>query len=297
MLAAVFLPLGAWSATSADPNPPISTQATPADAPAKLSAPAREVVKMALSGVPDDVIKAYIANSSSTFNLNADAIINLHGVGVSTSVTAAMLTHDRMLIDNSNALAANNYASATVMPPATGPMAQPAAEPVAPYQDAGVPPVNYYDTAYSELSPYGSWDYLDGYGWCWQPYATLGYPFFTGGGLIFDTGRWFRHPTRGLVWRPGNRFAGTRFASGAFRSPLGGAGSFHGFASGTVRSSSSFSQPFVSRSGVGVGRVSSGFHGFSSSVSVTHIGGRAGGGSGGHFGGSGHSGGMSHGHR
>src|SRR5690242_7737050 len=63
----------------------------------RLSPPVREVVKMAGSGVGDDVLSAYIQNSSSTFNLTPENIIYLQNIGISAPVLSAMLGHDRTM--------------------------------------------------------------------------------------------------------------------------------------------------------------------------------------------------------
>src|SRR5581483_8066998 len=71
---------------------------------ATLSPPARDVAKMAAGGVPEDVLKAFIDNSSSTFNLNSDAIIHLQSSGISGAVISEMLAHDKVLRDRAIAL-------------------------------------------------------------------------------------------------------------------------------------------------------------------------------------------------
>jgi hypothetical protein len=79
---------------------------------------------------------------------------------------------------------------------------------------------------YDELSPYGRWFTLDGYGWVWTPYDvhagwrpyTYGYWVFTDYGWTwvsrwrwgwapFHYGRWFFHRGHGWVWRPGRDWA------------------------------------------------------------------------------------------
>jgi hypothetical protein len=81
--------------------------------------------------------------------------------------------------------------------------------------------VNYF---YNDLSPYGSWVMLDGYGWCWQPRTVIinrsWRPYCDGGHWVysdagwfwasdyswgwgpFHYGRWHQHPTSGWVWFP-----------------------------------------------------------------------------------------------
>ena len=91
------MPSAGWPATDAPADAAPPAFVVPADL--KLSRPARDVVKMAASGVPDDVIKAYIDNAPSAFNLSADNIIHMQGVGVSGAVTSEMLGHDKKLTD------------------------------------------------------------------------------------------------------------------------------------------------------------------------------------------------------
>jgi hypothetical protein len=81
--------------------------------------------------------------------------------------------------------------------------------------------VNYF---YSDLSPYGQWVDLEGYGWCWQPsavatnpgwqpYCDDGHWVYTDAGWFwqsdypwgwapFHYGRWLRHERCGWVWFP-----------------------------------------------------------------------------------------------
>ena len=86
----------------------------------------------------------------------------------------------------------------------------------------GAPPdVSYF---YNDLSPYGSWVNLEGYGWCWQPRAVVvspgwrpycdgGYWVYSDAGWYwqstyswgwapFHYGRWYAHPRCGWVWMP-----------------------------------------------------------------------------------------------
>jgi hypothetical protein len=77
---------------------------------------------------------------------------------------------------------------------------------------------------YADLSPYGSWVNLEGYGWCWQPAQVAGNPqwqpycddghwVYTDAGWFwqsdyawgwapFHYGRWLRHDRVGWVWFP-----------------------------------------------------------------------------------------------
>jgi hypothetical protein len=259
---------------------------------AKLSQPARDIVKMTVSGVPEDVIRSYINNSPSVFNLSADNIINLQGVGVTAGVTASMLNHDKSIRDN----------APVFQQPVPG--QPPAPQPNAPYppasdQAAVYPPAEtqvVYN--YSDLSPYGSWNYLADYGWSWQPFGWLGYNYYPWGLLRF--GNWWNCPGRGWCWFPGSHFrAGVGFRGGEHGFFGGTAGFGHGgtgFNHGVGGFGHVGGRPTpVARSG----SISHVFHGGVSSFHATgfsggggHFGGsHASGGGGGHFSGGGHSGG------
>ena len=81
--------------------------------------------------------------------------------------------------------------------------------------------VSYF---YNDLSPYGTWVSLEGYGWCWQPrtvvisrgwrpycdgghwvYTDVGWYWqsdYSWGWAPFHYGRWYAHPRCGWVWTP-----------------------------------------------------------------------------------------------
>jgi hypothetical protein len=202
-----------------------------APAAANLSPAAAEVVKLAGAGTSEDVVLAYVQNSQAPFNLSADHILYLKDLGVPSPVVAAMLTRD-------SALHAQAPAPVVEAPPpqaAPLPMAAPAPAPepappaAAPVQMAvSTPPadVAYF---YNDLSPYGTWVDLPGFGWCWQPTVistTVGWqPYCHGGHWVntdggwfwasdyswgwapFHYGRWHRHPTAGWVWFPAREWA------------------------------------------------------------------------------------------
>ncbi len=273
----------------------------------QISGPAHEVVRMVSSGVPDEVIRAYVEATPAMFNLTSDNIINLQGSGVSSALLTAMLTHDKTVRDNANAY----YASATApQPPAMTPTAPPQPTPDESYATETADNGDYYGA----LSPYGNWNYLPGYGWGWQGYPGLGYDYYPWGVLGF--GFWFDCPGRGWCWFPNSRFgsfnrfnhfdhfnrfgafAGNRF-DGRFR-----AGANFG-----ARQSFGGNRSFAGNRSFGVNRSSAGFRGFSPAmghfgggqVSTARFGGsHFSGGGGSHFSGGGggmHGGGGGGGHR
>lgn len=166
--------------------------------PPHLSGPAREILKLASAGVPDEVIRAYLDSSSSTFNLNADQMIYLQSVHFPGSLTAAMLLHDKSLHDESAAaLAAQPPSPPAPQPPVNaqpGIIYPPVQEEITqnPVQIAYIPNRDY--------NPYGGWQYAGDFGWYWQPYSWAGYPWGLAG---LETGRWWMHPRAGLVWSQG----------------------------------------------------------------------------------------------
>jgi len=171
--------------------------------------PLADVIKMLRAGVDPSTIRSYIANAQSAFNLDADKIIGLKDEGAPSDLINAMMDRDKVL-----------YAS-TIMPPQPQ---QPATTVVEGARDTAAPTaevtVNYFN---DNLSPYGTWLDVDGYGRCWRPTAVIydsswrpycdrGHWVYTDCGWYWDSdyswgvafhyGRWFRHPHFGWCWFP-----------------------------------------------------------------------------------------------
>jgi len=218
-------------AVGVDPAPPPSTSTNPpaiiekipptvkTDAVA-MSPGLGEVVKLAQAGVGEEVMLAYVDKYSGSFNVGSDQILYLNDLGVSGTVITAMLKHD-----GSNVAAAppSQPPTQTGLTTANAPTVE---APLTPTPQVAPPPsspeVSYF---YDSLSPYGSWVYLSGYGWCWQPtvavtisewrpYCDRGRWYwsdsgwywqsdYTWGWAAFHYGRWYHHPGCGWVWAPG----------------------------------------------------------------------------------------------
>jgi hypothetical protein len=73
------------------------SHASGATAPTTLSPWANEIAKMARAGIQPEVLLSYIDNTEGTFNLDADQIIYLRNLGVSSQAIAAMIQHDSLL--------------------------------------------------------------------------------------------------------------------------------------------------------------------------------------------------------
>jgi hypothetical protein len=246
LLAAIVLPLNLSNAQeslpASDSAPPNAAAGTPAAAPGtpavapgtptllrqeryggqavatNVSPAAADVLRLAESGVGDDVVLAYIQNAQAMFNLGADDVLYLRNLGVSSVVITAMLNHDTTLRnqppENPNSV-----------PPAPGQEPVPQEEPPV-YSSAPPADVNYF---YNDLAPYGTWVELGGVGWCWQPRIILinhGWrPYcddghwlnsdcgwywqsdYSWGWAPFHYGRWQLHNRCGWVWVPDTTWA------------------------------------------------------------------------------------------
>src|SRR5882762_1697113 len=99
LLAVLALPLNFTNAQesvpASDTVPPMTAGTT--TIVTNISPAAAEVIRLAESGVGDDVVLAYIQNSQWTLNLGADDVLYLRDVGVSSVVITAMLNHDTTL--------------------------------------------------------------------------------------------------------------------------------------------------------------------------------------------------------
>lgn len=181
-----------------------------------------EIAKLAQAGVSEEVMLAYVDKYPGSFNVGADQILYLNDLGVSSTVITSMLKHDGNTAATADVVTAQATAPATpVYTEATAPTVATAVAP---------PPtsteVSYF---YDSLSPYGSWIYLSGYGWCWQPTVAVSVPSwrpysdrgrwywsdagwywnsdYSWGWAAFHYGRWYHHAGCGWVWTPGVTWA------------------------------------------------------------------------------------------
>ena len=186
------------------PSPAVSSSAT---IPANLSPAAAEVVKLARSGVSEDVVTAYARNSKAPFNLSADQVVSLKDAGISSSVLAAMLQHDANLRPPAD-LAAPTMVTVQSSPPQPVAAAQPqgayAPAPVSPPPKPIVveqaPPGPQLEVM--PLAPGPGYVWIPGY-WMWRNSAW----FWVGGRwvlrpyptAVWMDGHWSRHG-RGWIW-------------------------------------------------------------------------------------------------
>ncbi len=230
-------PAGATTAGDNNPGPaPTETAAAlpvpsaePALPPNILPAtPLAKVIKLAQSGVDENVMLTFVTNSVKPFNLDSEEIVYLNDIGVPSTVITTMMQHDQGL-----KLSGANLAQAAA--PKPEPVVTPEPEPIAaapsyvnaPAAASGAeaqPPIVANNYFYDSLAPYGNWIQIEGYGRCWQPTVVVGnrnwQPYgdrgrwiytdagwywlsdYSWGATTFHYGRWFSDPSRGWCWWP-----------------------------------------------------------------------------------------------
>ena len=176
---------------------------------------ADDLIRMARSGVDEEVLTAYIDTSPSTFDLSADDIVTLKDLGVPSKVINEALLHGYAKKSDSVPAAeagdikktASNDISVTISTAAVAP----------PPGDLNI---SFF---YESLYPYGNWLNISGE-WCWQPNAAVMSPDwapycryghwvdsdwgwcwvsdYSWGWAPFHYGRWFHHRTHGWCWVP-----------------------------------------------------------------------------------------------
>jgi len=107
------------AAVEASAPQPAPTTAADTGAPTDIvpGSPLADVIKMVQAGVQSVAVKGYIVNCQNQFNLEADKIVYLKDLGVSSDLINAMLDRDKVL-----------YAASVTPAPAAA--AAPAPEPM-----------------------------------------------------------------------------------------------------------------------------------------------------------------------
>jgi hypothetical protein len=180
---------------------------------------------MAEAGTSEDVLVAYVKNSTSHYDLSADQILYLRDVGLTSPVITAMLTRDSELkiqpqsvpIQPPPIQAPPVQTPAPTPPPSTpveapltpppslepGAMQAPAPAAAPVYVSSPPPEVGYF---YDNLSPYGTWVQLDGVGWCWQPRVVVvnraWQPYCDSGHWVYTDAGWFWQSDYSWGWAP-----------------------------------------------------------------------------------------------
>lgn len=190
----------ALAEAEADPLPAtnaVKQVVKPAVVPESLSPALAELARMAQAGVSEEVLLAYVANSTNVFNVGADEIVYLNDLGISNPVITRLIEQDASpgsvarkqarkavkplpaeLILREPATNLYPAKASPPPPPSNAPAAE--AEPPAYANPApayvGAPTgevptdVSQFQTA---LSPYGNWVQVPDYGLCWQPTVAV----------------------------------------------------------------------------------------------------------------------------
>jgi hypothetical protein len=200
LLAVAMLPLVAGFAQTVNPS-------TAPQANTPLPSSADEVVKLAQSGLDDQVVLAFIGQSPSYYNLSGADITALKNVGVSPQVLTAMLNHDSALRVQEQASSPVAATAVAPQPTVTQPGAVPATAianqtPTTTVITQSEPPPPQVE--FAPISPGPDYVWTPGW-WSWN-----------GGAWFWIGGGWHYSVRPGHVWFNGN------FNHGR------GAGPFHG---------------------------------------------------------------------
>ena len=194
-----------------------------------------EVIKLIQAGVSEDVLMAYITNSTEAFDISSSDILYLHDLGAPPAMITTMIQHDsspevaaRRQVAGAvkplpagvalNAPAPNIYPQKNAPQPANNPpeptpVNPPPVPSEAPSADAsGVDPVAGFDQPvnvsyfYTELAPYGSWVDLPSYGLCWRPtvavWNSTWRPYGDAGRWLWTDCGWYWHSDYSWGWAP-----------------------------------------------------------------------------------------------
>ena len=193
-----------------------------------------EVVKLVKAGVSEDVLMAYVTNSTELFELGSNEIVYLHDLGVTSGVITALIQRNA-----SPETQARKQAAVAVQPLPPGVGLNTPATNVYPPKAAPVPiePVNTSDTVaantpptvivqppvvvgqpvvveqpvsysyfYTSLSPYGSWVDVPGYGSCWRPTVAVcnsaWRPYADNGRWLWSDAGWYWYSDYSWGWAP-----------------------------------------------------------------------------------------------
>jgi len=196
-----------------------------------INSASQEILRMVNQGVSQDVIQNYISGTSASYSLNADDILYLQQNGVPQPVISSMITHD-----NSIAQSTTQPYSSQQSPSYSQDQSQSYQTSTSDYQTTQqVNPPDAYATQnygqdqqvvqvapqqappqvasfYDDLRPYGNWIYLEGSGWCWQPYevrtVSNWQPYCDNGTWVYSEDGWYWQSYYNWGWAPFHYVAG-----------------------------------------------------------------------------------------
>src|SRR5437899_882539 len=173
-----------------------------AEVQVNISPAAAEIVRLAESGLGDEVVSSYVTNSRTAFSLTADDIVYLKDVGISESIISLMMAHDRQ-IRESGPPPVTAQTPPPAVPTQPNEVATPPNAPPPEYVSNPPPEVNYF---YSDLAPYGAWIEVSGIGWCWQPHCVVinhaWQPYCDYGHWAYTDCGWYWQSSYSWGWAP-----------------------------------------------------------------------------------------------
>lgn len=215
------------AAPAADPAATAApVQAAVPDLPPNLPDPVREVVKLAHGRMGDGVVTNFVANIQEPFHLDADQIVYLRDLGLSSAVLESLLSKEQELARLNPAQSASTMPAPTVVvanirttnvvqlptsytggqanftPPQVGP-----AVAAAPGDQSAPPPSEVNNNFfYESLAPYGNWVTVPTYGYVWRPTCAVvnpGWrPYWNDGCWNWCDSGWYWNSSYSWGWAP-----------------------------------------------------------------------------------------------
>jgi hypothetical protein len=198
--------------------------------PEEVSPALQEIIKLVQAGLSEEVIMSYITNSTNAFSVDADDLVYLNDLGVSSAVVTAIIQQD-----NTADARAKKHSIVAVKPlPAGTALTKPAtnvykqglyAAPSESIPMGDLPPA-YEETEaattyappegeqqpvtvnqfYNTLAPYGSWVDVPDYGLCWRPTVAVTdsswRPYSNNGRWLWTDQGWYWYSDYSWGWAP-----------------------------------------------------------------------------------------------
>ncbi|MGE3309896.1 MAG: DUF6600 domain-containing protein [Limisphaerales bacterium] len=219
---------GANGTAVADPAPAPTLRS--GRAPRQFPEPVTRVIELVEAGAGEEVVRAYVANSATPYELTLEDILYLRDIGIPDGVVAGMMRRGSELRDQQaevellqtnlvaaveeiKAAVAGRDGNGSVEPGQPGDVTEGASQELAgpaplPQPSASVPADAPAEVQpfYENLSPYGSWYQVPSYGWVWQPAVVTvnsGWmPYSQGGRWVWSDWGWYWSSEYSWGWAP-----------------------------------------------------------------------------------------------
>jgi hypothetical protein len=190
----------------------------------------QEIIKLVQAGLSEEVIMSYITNSTNAFSVDADDLVYLNDLGVSSGVVKAIIEQDNTAVarEKKHSLAAVKPLppSVAITKPATNIYKQGLYAPPNDSIPMGDLPPAYEETEaatayappegeqqpvtvnnfYGSLAPYGGWVDVPDYGLCWRPTVAVTDPYWrpyaNNGRWLWTDHGWYWYSDYSWGWAP-----------------------------------------------------------------------------------------------